>query len=119
MARDQLQVLNAPDVAKTQWYYLNATFIAGIGFLTDAYDLLCTSFATKLFSRMYYPVDDCHKFGSLPPGVAATVHGVAFVGIIVGWLFFGWLLDKMGRKRVYKMKLIIKVICLIGSGLSY
>ncbi|MQL67681.1 MFS transporter, partial [Streptomyces vinaceus] len=36
-----------------------------------------------------------------------------------GQLFFGWLGDKMGRKRVYGMTLMIMVICSIASGLSF
>ncbi|KAL1832406.1 hypothetical protein ACET3Z_002057 [Daucus carota] len=119
MAREQLQVLNALDVAKTQWYHFTAIVIAGMGFFTDAYDLFCISLVTKLLGRIYYHVDDYPKPGTLPPGVAAAVNGVAFVGTIAGQLFFGWLGDKMGRKRVYGMTLMIMVICSIGSGLSF
>ncbi|KAI3891323.1 hypothetical protein MKW92_038348, partial [Papaver armeniacum] len=57
--------------------------------------------------------------GSLPPNVAAAVNGVALVGTLVGQLFFGWLGDKMGRKRVYGMTLMIMVIFSICSGLSF
>ena len=56
MARDQLQVLNALDVAKTQWYHFTAIIIAGMGFFTDAYDLFCISLVTKLLGRIYYHV---------------------------------------------------------------
>ncbi|KAJ6773739.1 PHOSPHATE TRANSPORTER [Salix purpurea] len=59
------------------------------------------------------------KPGSLPPNVAAVVNGVAFCGTLSGQLFFGWLGDKMGRKRVYGMTLMLMVICSIGSGLSF
>ncbi|KAH7572949.1 hypothetical protein JRO89_XS03G0040900 [Xanthoceras sorbifolium] len=64
MAGQQLQVLKALDVAKTQWYHFTAVVVAGMGFCTDAY---------------------------LPDNVAATVFGVAFCGTIAGQLFFGWL----------------------------
>ncbi|CAA6662624.1 unnamed protein product [Spirodela intermedia] len=62
-----------------------------MGFFTDAYDLFCISLITKP--------------GSLPPNVAAAVNGVAFCGTLSGQLFFGWLGDKMGRKRVYGITL--------------
>ncbi|KAL0554018.1 hypothetical protein IC582_007923 [Cucumis melo] len=94
MGNDQLQVLNALDVAKTQWYHFTAIIIAGMGFFTDAYDLFCISLVTKLLGRIYYQVD-----------------GVVFVGTLVGQLFFGWLGDKMGRKRVYGLTLMLMVIC--------
>ncbi|KAG8373168.1 hypothetical protein BUALT_Bualt12G0143000 [Buddleja alternifolia] len=119
MAKEQLQVLNALDVAKTQWYHFTAIVIAGMGFFTDAYDLFCVSLVTKLLGRIYYHHDGAPKPGTLPPQVAAAVNGVAFVGTLTGQLFFGWLGDKLGRKKVYGMTLMIMVICSIGSGLSF
>ncbi|XP_052309199.1 inorganic phosphate transporter 1-4 isoform X3 [Populus trichocarpa] len=115
----ELQVLNALDVAKTQWYHFTAIIIAGMGFFTDAYDLFCISLVTKLLGRIYYHIDGSDKPGSLPPNVAAAVNGVAFCGTLSGQLFFGWLGDKMGRKKVYGMTLMLMVICSIASGLSF
>lgn len=119
MAREQLEVLNALDVAKTQLYHFTAIVIAGMGFFTDAYDLFCISLVTKLLGRIYYHEDGYPKPGTLPPNVSAAVNGVAFCGTLAGQLFFGWLGDKMGRKRVYGMTLMIMVICSIASGLSF
>ncbi|CAM8988009.1 unnamed protein product [Rhodiola kirilowii] len=113
-----LQVLNALDAAKTQWYHFTAIIIAGMGFFTDAYDLFCISLVTKLLGRIYYHVDGSSKPGSLPPNVSAAVNGVAFCGTLTGQLFFGWLGDKLGRKKVYGMTLMLMVICSIGCGLS-
>ncbi|WCJ38358.1 Inorganic phosphate transporter 1-1 [Euphorbia peplus] len=118
MAKD-LQVLNALDVAKTQWYHFTAVIIAGMGFFTDAYDLFCISLVTKLLGRIYYHVEGASKPGSLPPNVSAAVNGVAFCGTLSGQLFFGWLGDKMGRKKVYGMTLMLMVICSVASGLSF
>ncbi|CAH1447281.1 unnamed protein product [Lactuca virosa] len=119
MAGDQLQVLHALDLAKTQWYHFTAIIIAGMGFFTDAYDLFCISLVTKLLGRIYYHVEDHPNPGTLPPQVAAAVNSVAFCGTLTGQLFFGWLGDKMGRKKVYGMTLLIMVICSIASGLSF
>ncbi|KAM1234507.1 hypothetical protein FF1_004053 [Malus domestica] len=119
MAREQLQVLNALDVAKTQWYHFTAIIIAGMGFFTDAYDLFCISLVTKLLGRIYYHVEGAAKPGILPPNVSAAVNGVAFCGTLAGQLFFGWLGDKMGRKKVYGMTLMLMVICSVASGLSF
>ncbi|XP_071741269.1 probable inorganic phosphate transporter 1-7 [Rutidosis leptorrhynchoides] len=119
MAGDQLKVLNALDLAKTQWYHFTAIIIAGMGFFTDAYDLFCISLVTKLLGRIYYHVDGSKNPGTLPPQVAAAVNSVAFCGTLTGQLFFGWLGDKLGRKRVYGMTLMIMVICSIASGLSF
>ncbi|KAI3459502.1 hypothetical protein Pfo_016165 [Paulownia fortunei] len=119
MAKEQLQVLNALDVAKTQWYHFTAIVIAGMGFFTDAYDLFCISLVTKLLGRIYYHHEGDGKPGTLPPNVSAAVNGVAFCGTLAGQLFFGWLGDKLGRKRVYGMTLMLMVICSIASGLSF
>ncbi|CAN6551819.1 unnamed protein product [Malus baccata var. baccata] len=119
MANDQLEVLNALDVAKTQWYHFTAIVIAGMGFFTDAYDLFCISLVTKLLGRIYYQKHGAAEPGSLPHNVSAAVNGVAFCGTLTGQLFFGWLGDKLGRKRVYGMVLMVMVICSIASGLSF
>ncbi|KAI3469768.1 hypothetical protein Pfo_026431 [Paulownia fortunei] len=119
MAKEQLQVLNALDVAKTQLYHFTAIVIAGMGFFTDAYDLFCISLVTKLLGRIYYHHEGALKPGTLPPNVSAAVNGVAFCGTLAGQLFFGWLGDKLGRKKVYGMTLMLMVICSIASGLSF
>jgi len=118
MAREQLQVLSALDSAKTQLYHFTAIVIAGMGFFTDAYDLFAISLVTRLLGRIYYYKGGA-KPGTLPPGVASSVTGVALVGTLCGQLFFGWLGDKMGRKRVYGMTLALMVICSLASGLSF
>ncbi|KAH6809011.1 phosphate transporter 1 [Perilla frutescens var. frutescens] len=119
MGREQLQVLSALDAAKTQWYHFTAIVIAGMGFFTDAYDLFCVSLVTKLLGRIYYHHDGAAKPGTLPPNVSAAVNGVAFCGTLAGQLFFGWLGDKLGRKKVYGMTLMVMVICSVASGLSF
>ncbi|KAI3985237.1 hypothetical protein MKX01_022651 [Papaver californicum] len=118
MVKEQLEVLKALDVAKTQLYHFTAILIAGMGFFTDAYDLFCISLVTKLLGRIYYTVPGAAKPGSLPPNVAAAVNGVALVGTLAGQLFFGWLGDRMGRKKVYGLTLLIMVTCSVASGLS-
>ncbi|CAK8543584.1 unnamed protein product [Lathyrus sativus] len=119
MAKDQIQVLKALDAAKTQWYHFTAIIIAGMGFFTDAYDLFCVSLVTKLLGRIYYHVEGAEKPGTLPPNVSAAVNGVAFVGTLLGQFFFGWLGDKLGRKKVYGVTLLLMVVCSVGSGLSF
>ncbi|KAL5713818.1 Inorganic phosphate transporter 1-4 [Ranunculus cassubicifolius] len=116
---NNLDVLNALDSAKTSGYHFKAVVISGMGFFTDAYDLFCISLVTKLLGRIYYHVEGSAKPGTLPPNVSAAVNGVALCGTLVGQLLFGWLGDKLGRKRVYGWTLFIMVICSICSGLSF
>ncbi|KAK7385034.1 hypothetical protein VNO78_30741 [Psophocarpus tetragonolobus] len=116
-----LEVLEALDSARTQWYHVTAIVIAGMGFFTDAYDLFCISTVSKLLGRLYYfdPSQGVTKPGKLPTSVNNIVIGVALVGTLTGQLVFGWLGDKLGRKKVYGVTLIMMVACAIGSGLSF
>jgi MFS transporter, PHS family, inorganic phosphate transporter len=119
MAGEQMHVLSALDGAQTQWYHFTAIIVSGMGFFTDAYDLFCISLVTKLIGRVYYTVDGSPDPGSLPPDVSAAANGVAFVGTLSGQLFFGWLGDKVGRKSVYGMTLLLMIACSVASGLSF
>ncbi|KAK9914407.1 hypothetical protein M0R45_038188 [Rubus argutus] len=101
-----IAVLSALDNAKTQWYHMTAIVIAGSGFFTDAYDLFCISTVSKLLGRLYYYDPHSGKPGKLPQGINNLVTGVALVGTLSGQLFFGYLGDKLGRKRVYGVTLI-------------
>ncbi|XP_054797443.1 low affinity inorganic phosphate transporter 4-like [Prosopis cineraria] len=113
-----LAVLEALDSARTQWYHITAIVIAGMGFFTDAYDLFCISTVTKLLGRLYYANLTADKPGELPPKVNNAVTGVALIGTLAGQLFFGYLGDKLGRKKVYGITLILMIVCAICSGLS-
>ncbi|KAL3523413.1 hypothetical protein ACH5RR_016247 [Cinchona calisaya] len=119
MSSNNLAVLNALDGARTQLYHFKAIVIAGMGFFTDAYDLFCISIITKLLGRLYYYDPSVNKPGKLPHRVNNSVIGVALVGTLTGQLVFGWLGDKLGRKKVYGITLILMVICAICSGLSF
>ncbi|KAM7268702.1 hypothetical protein ACFE04_010868 [Oxalis oulophora] len=119
MATNNLAVLNALDTARTQWYHFQAIVIAGMGFFTDAYDLFCISTVTKLIGRLYFYDPSTGKPGKLPHGTNNLITGVALIGTLCGQLVFGWLGDKLGRKKVYGITLLIMVICAIGSGISF
>lgn len=119
MASNNLAVLTALDTAKTQWYHVMAIIIAGMGFFTDAYDLFCISTVSKLLGRLYYYDPSTGKPGSLPHHINNAVTGVALIGTLSGQLFFGWLGDKLGRKKVYGVTLILMVVCALCSGLSF
>ncbi|XP_060177799.1 low affinity inorganic phosphate transporter 4 isoform X3 [Lycium barbarum] len=119
MTSDNLVVLNALDTARTQWYHVTAVIIAGMGFFTDAYDLFCITTVSKLLGRLYYYDPTTHAPGKLPHLANNCVSGVALVGTLSGQLVFGWLGDKLGRKKVYGLTLILMVICALSSGLSF
>ncbi|KAM1064292.1 hypothetical protein ACFX13_029001 [Malus domestica] len=92
MARDkQAAVLNALDVAKTQWYHFTAIIIAEMRFFTDSYDLFSISFITKLIGRIYYTKQGTAKPDTLPPNVSAAINSFTLCGTLAGKLYFGWM----------------------------
>ncbi|KAK1303610.1 Inorganic phosphate transporter 1-6 [Acorus calamus] len=92
--------------------------VAGTSFFTDAYDLLCIPFVMRLLGRIYYQVEGDPKPGTLPPIVSASITCAAFLGSLAGHLFFGWLGERMDRKRLYFTPLFPIIISSIASGLS-
>lgn len=114
-----LEVLTALDKAKTQMYHFTTIILAGMGFFTDAYDIFCITTVTKLLGRLYYYTPGSKTPGTLPAGVNSAVTGVALVGTLLGQLFFGWLGDKLGRKRVYGLTLLTMIIFSLASALSF
>ncbi|KAK4276129.1 hypothetical protein QN277_019117 [Acacia crassicarpa] len=115
----QLKVLSALDVAETQWYHFTAILIAGMGIFTDAYDFFSLANIIKLLGRIYYTREGSPNPGTLPRGVNCAVNGAALIGAFIGQLFFGWLGDKIGRKKVYGVTLILMVVCSLASALSF
>ncbi|XP_068640095.1 low affinity inorganic phosphate transporter 8-like [Aristolochia californica] len=89
-----------------------------MGFFTDAYDLFCISAVAKLIGRIYYYDASTKKPGTLPDHVNNAITGVALCGTLAGQLFFGWLGDKLGRKKVYGITLVAMVGCAFLSGFS-
>lgn len=90
-----------------------------MGFFTDGYDLFCIPLVTKLIGLLYYTIPGSAMLRTLPPNAAAAVSGMAIVGTLTDQLFFSWLGDKMGRKKVYGMTLIMMVMFSMAYGLSF
>ena len=59
--------------------------------------------------------------GLINPGdeVILAVNGVALCGTLAVQLFFEWLGDNLGRKRVYGITFWLMMICSIALGLSF
>ncbi|CAL9008361.1 unnamed protein product [Prunus brigantina] len=119
MADGKQSIFSSLDNAKTQLYHYKAIVIAGMGFFTDAYDLFCITAVTKLIGRLYYYDPSTNSPGALPNQINNAITGVALFGTLAGQLFFGWLGDKLGRKKVYGITLVTMVGCALASGLSF
>ncbi|GLJ22742.1 hypothetical protein SUGI_0428450 [Cryptomeria japonica] len=106
--------LNASSIVKivrAQWCHLSAIIVSGMGFFTGAYNLFCIPAVSTLLGRLHYEE-------AMPLLINAVVNGITLCGLFIGHLFFGWLGDRMGRRKVYGMTLGIMIASSIGSGLS-
>ena len=106
-------IFSALDNAKTQLYHVMAIVIAGMGFCTDAYDVM------KLIGSLYFPNPTGKEPEGLPKQLNNAITGVALCGTLAGQLFFGWLGDKLSRKKVYGLTLVTIVGCALASGLYF
>ena len=85
------------------------TFVAGAGFMSDAYDLFVIDVVKNVMSELY------------PQSVAeaAAVSTAALVGAVMGQLVFGALADKLGRRIIFMVTLVLVVIGSLGSATCY
>ncbi|KAK7204084.1 MFS transporter [Myxozyma melibiosi] len=102
------------DNAPFGWYHIRAITVAGIGFFTDAYDIFSINIAVTMLGYAYFH-DNKSK---LPTNSDTAVKAATSGGTVVGQLFFGWLADRIGRKRIYGVELLIIMIGTIGQALS-
>jgi len=91
-----------------------------MGFFADAYDLFSISLLTRLLGRIYYQdYTPGAKPGQLPITVNAAVSALALVGTLLGQLSFGYLGDKLGRKKVYGLSLALMIGSALGSAMTF
>ncbi|KAF5739281.1 Phosphate transporter 1 9 [Tripterygium wilfordii] len=108
-----LKVLSRLDTARTQYYHFKAIIIAGMGLFSDAYDLFCIPPIMKILGRVYYENDS-----EIPSSIVSTLVGISLLGTVIGQLVFGRLGDKIGRRGVYGLSLMIMVLSSIACGFS-
>ena len=104
-------VLAALDGARVQRFHLRTILVAGMGFFTDAYDLFVISLTIPILVALY-------EGGTLNSGTIGLLASSALMGAAVGQIVFGWLGDRVGRRRVYGITLSIMAVGAIGSALS-
>ncbi|RKO88204.1 major facilitator superfamily domain-containing protein [Blyttiomyces helicus] len=111
------------DDSKLGWFHLRAIIVSGVGFFGDAYDVFVIGLALPMVYRVYYPPNSGSSFAdstfqSDQPHIDALMKASTSWGNLVGQLGFGYLGDKLGRKKMYGVELIIMIIAAIGSTLS-
>lgn len=91
------------DNAKFGWYHIRAICVAGVGFMTDAYDIFAINLGLAMLQYVYWDQ------GHIPASTATLLKVSTSVGTVIGQLGFGWLADAVGRKKIYGIELIIMI----------
>ncbi len=97
--------------------HLKIWFTAGMGFFTDAYDLLIIGFALLIFGAYSIPGFSMST-SILGQSAAAFVGSSAIFAAIFGQLIFGYFGDRIGRKRVYGIEASILVVGALLSAIA-
>jgi PHS family inorganic phosphate transporter-like MFS transporter len=58
------------------------------------------------------------NYGKLPQGVSTAIKAATSAGAVVGMLLFGWLADRLGRRKMYGVELAIIVIATLAQSLT-
>ncbi|KAI9209540.1 major facilitator superfamily domain-containing protein [Polychytrium aggregatum] len=110
------------DDAKLGWFHLRAVLVSGVGFYTDSYDNFVINLALPMLYHVNYPKTPSMQapsdFAKNNPNYDAWMKASTSYGNLIGQVGFGYLGDKLGRKNMYGVELMIMIICTIGSAFS-
>ncbi len=93
-------------------YHWLLTTLGAMGVLIDGYDLSVISFTILLIS----PIFGISSTSS--PFLYGTVLASGLIGMAIGGITFGWLADKLGRKTMFVVDLILFVVFAILSSVA-
>ncbi|KAJ5389385.1 major facilitator superfamily domain-containing protein [Penicillium cataractarum] len=81
--------------------------VAASGFLTDSYSLFATNVILPLLAFLYWP----NRNDRLPE---LYINVATLAGSVVGQLLFGWLTDRLGRRKLYGLELVLVIFATLG-----
>ena len=102
------------DEAPFGWRHVRAVVVAGVGFFTDSYDIFAINLCVSMLGVVYWQ----HAKGKIPSSSDTAIKVATSGGTVIGQLFFGWLADRIGRKRMYGIELIIIILATLAQALS-
>lgn len=101
------------DESKFGWYHVRAILVAGVGFLTDSYDIFAINLGVTMMTYVFW------ENGDIPSSIETLLKVSTSVGTVIGQFGFGIMADILGRKKIYGMELIVMIAstimqCVIG-----
>jgi PHS family inorganic phosphate transporter-like MFS transporter len=100
------------DNARFGWSHIRACVVSGVGFFTDAYDIFAINLVSTMIGYVYWPDN------KTPSNVDIAIKISLSAGTVVGQLLFGYLADRVGRKRMYGIELMIIIVGTVGQTLA-
>ncbi|HVA10647.1 MAG TPA: MFS transporter, partial [Candidatus Dormibacteraeota bacterium] len=96
------------DEGKTTVFHRRVLLTSGLGFFTDAYDLFIIGIALSLIKTQWHP-------STL---AISLVSSTALIASAFGAIFFGRLADKLGRKKIYGLEVLLLAGGAIGTAFA-
>ncbi|MEM0159094.1 MAG: MFS transporter [Thermoplasmataceae archaeon] len=105
--QEKENLIDTVNRAKLSGFHYRTWIISGLGFFTDAYDLFIIGVVTNLLVFA--------GWSKLTTFESSVLNSTALLSAVIGALVFGRLLDKLGRKAVYGIELVILMAGALGS----
>lgn len=88
------------------WHHVKTILIAGVGFLTDSYDIFAINLSVSMMAYAFWQ-------GNIPSATETLIKVSTSVGTVIGQLGFGIMADVLGRKKIYGLELIVVIFATI------
>jgi PHS family inorganic phosphate transporter-like MFS transporter len=102
------RVLEALDETGLKRYHFRTVITAGMGFFTDAYDLFIIGAVTAILTPLWH----------LSTPQLAVLNSTSLAAAAFGALVFGRLMDRLGRKTMYGLEMVMLTAGAVLSALA-